>query len=52
MSAVSDSGVAFVCADMPEVNTSTIGVMATTAQHEREVISERTRMTLAELKMR
>ncbi len=48
--ALRDSGVAFVCADMPEANTLTIGVMATMAQHEREVISERTRLALAELK--
>ena len=27
--------VAFVCADMPEANTLTIGVMATMAQHDR-----------------
>jgi len=33
--ALRDSGVAFVCADMPEANTLTIGVMATMAQHER-----------------
>ena len=30
-----DSGAAFVCADMPEANTLTIGVMATMAQHDR-----------------
>lgn len=45
-----DSGVQFVCADMPEANTLTIGVMATMAQHEREVISDRTRKALAEKK--
>lgn len=45
-----DSGVEFVCADMPEANTLTIGVMATMAQHEREVIGERTRKALAEKK--
>ena len=48
--ALRDSGVGFVCADMPEANTLTIGVMATMAQHEREVISERTKRALAELK--
>ena len=47
-----DSGVAFVCADMPEANTLTIGMMATIAQHEREVISEKTKLALAELKKR
>lgn len=45
-----DSGVEFVCADMPEANTLTIGVMATMAQYEREVIGERTRKALAEKK--
>lgn len=45
-----DSGVAFLCADMPEANTLTIGVMATMAQHEREVISDRTKKALAEKK--
>lgn len=45
-----DSGVEFVCADMPEANTLTIGVMATMAQHEREVIGDRTRKALAEKK--
>lgn len=45
-----DSGVDFVCADMPEANTLTIGVMASMAQYEREVIGERTRLALAEKK--
>ena len=45
-----DSGAEFVCADMPEANTLTIGVMASMAQHEREVIGERTRKALAEKK--
>ena len=31
---------------MPEANTLTIGVMATMAQHEREVIGDRTRKAL------
>ena len=48
--ALRDSGVSFVCADMPEANTLTIGVMATMAQHEREVISDRTKKALAEKK--
>ncbi len=45
-----DSGVDFVCADMPEANTLTIGVMATMAQYERELIADRTRRALAEKK--
>jgi DNA invertase Pin-like site-specific DNA recombinase len=42
-----DSGVEFVCADMPDANTLTIGIFAVLAQHERELISERTRAALA-----
>lgn len=45
-----DSGVNFVCADMPEANTLTIGIFATLAQYERELISERTKKALAEKK--
>ncbi len=47
-----DSGVNFICCDMPEANTLTIGVMATMAQHERELISERTKRAMAQLKKR
>jgi DNA invertase Pin-like site-specific DNA recombinase len=42
-----DSGVNFVCADMPDANTLTIGIFATLAQHERELISQRTKAALA-----
>ncbi|MFT4030866.1 MAG: recombinase family protein [Siphonobacter sp.] len=45
-----DSGVEFVCADMPEANTLTIGIMATMAQYERELIADRTKKALAEKK--
>jgi DNA invertase Pin-like site-specific DNA recombinase len=41
-----DSGVPFVAADMPDANTLTIGVMASLAQHEREMISKRTKAAL------
>ncbi|TXK29662.1 resolvase [Pontibacter qinzhouensis] len=41
-----DSGADFVCADMPEANTLTIGIFAVLAQHERELISQRTRAAL------
>lgn len=47
-----DAGVGFVVADMPEANTLTIGVMASMAQYERELISERTRAGLAAAKAR
>lgn len=45
-----DTGVKFVCADMPDANTLTIGIFATMAQHERELISKRTKSALAALK--
>lgn len=41
-----DSGVNFQCVDMPDANTLTIGIFATLAQHERELISSRTRTAL------
>ncbi len=47
-----DSGVSFICCDMPEANTLTIGILATMAQHEREMIADRTRRALAEKKKR
>jgi DNA invertase Pin-like site-specific DNA recombinase len=42
-----DSGVAFVCADQPEANNLTIGILALVAQNEREAISARTKAALA-----
>jgi DNA invertase Pin-like site-specific DNA recombinase len=47
-----DSGVKFVCADMPDANELTIGVLASVAQHEREAISARTKAALAAAKAR
>jgi DNA invertase Pin-like site-specific DNA recombinase len=46
-----DSGVNFVCVDMPDANTLTISIFATLAQYERELISERTKKALAEKKI-
>lgn len=43
-----DSGADFVCADMPDANTLTIGIFAVLAQHERELISGRTKAALVE----
>jgi DNA invertase Pin-like site-specific DNA recombinase len=40
--ALRDSGVNFVCCDMPDANTLTVGLFAVLAQHEREMISKRT----------
>lgn len=41
-----DTKVNFVCCDMPDANTLTIGIFATLAQHERELISSRTKAAL------
>lgn len=46
------SGVSFVCADMPEANELTVGIMALIAQEERKRISERTKAALAAAKAR
>ena len=45
--ALRDSGVDFVCCDMPDANTLTVGLFAVLAQHERETISQRTQEALA-----
>jgi DNA invertase Pin-like site-specific DNA recombinase len=42
-----DTGVDFVCCDMPDANTLTVGIFAVLAQHERELISQRTKAALA-----
>lgn len=44
--ALRDSGVRFVCCDMPEANDLTIGVLAVVAQAEAEAISRRTKDAL------
>lgn len=46
------AGVRFKCADMPEVDSLTIGVLALVAQREREMISKRTKEALAAAKSR
>ncbi|MBO3273260.1 recombinase family protein [Hymenobacter defluvii] len=50
--ALRDSGVDFVCCDMPDANTLTVGLFAVIAQHERETISKRTRDALVAKKAR
>lgn len=44
--ALRDSQVKFVCCDLPDANTLTIGIFATMAQHEREITSQRTKAAL------
>ncbi len=46
------SAVKFQALDIPDANTLTVGVMASMAQHERELISKRTREALAARKAR
>lgn len=50
--ALRDSGVEFVCCDMPDANTLTVGLFAVIAQHERETIAKRTREALVAKKAR
>ena len=47
-----DAGIDFVCADMPEANRLTIGIMAMVAEEERKAISKRTKEALAAAKAR
>ena len=44
------AGVAFVCADMPDANELTIGIMAVVAQAERKMIAERTKAAMQRAK--
>jgi DNA invertase Pin-like site-specific DNA recombinase len=50
--ALRDSGVKFQALDIPDANTLTLTVMAGMAQHERELISARTKAALAARKAR
>jgi DNA invertase Pin-like site-specific DNA recombinase len=47
-----ESGVEFVAVDNPHANKLTIHILAAVAQHEREMISERTKAALAAAKRR
>ena len=46
------AGVEFVCADMPNANRLTVGIMAMVAEEERRMISKRTKDALAAAKAR
>ena len=52
LSALMESKVDFVCADMPTANKLTIHIMAAMAEHEGKVISERTKAALVQAKKR
>jgi len=50
--ALKESSVSFIACDMPEANNLTVGIMALMAEHEAEMISQRTKAALAAAKAR
>src|SRR3954453_164320 len=47
-----ESGVEFTAVDMPSANRLTLHILAAVAEHEREMISQRTRAALAQARKR
>jgi DNA invertase Pin-like site-specific DNA recombinase len=47
-----ESGVELVCCDMPQANRLTLHILAAVGEHEREMISARTKAALAQAKAR
>lgn len=52
ISGLMESKVDFVAVDMPQANRLTVHIMAAFAEHEREMISQRTKAALAQAKRR
>jgi DNA invertase Pin-like site-specific DNA recombinase len=52
ISGLMESGVDFVAVDMPQANRLTIHILAAVAEHERELISQRTKAAMAQAKAR
>lgn len=52
VTALMESGIEFVCCDMPDANKFTIQIMAAMAEQEAELISKRTKEALARAKAR
>lgn len=52
ISALMENGTDFIACDMPTANRLTIHILAAVAEHEREMISTRTKAALAEAKRR
>jgi len=52
IAALMDSKIEFVCCDFPTANRLTLHILAAVAEHEREMISQRTKAGLAAAKAR